>query len=633
MSIDNKIQSAEKRLLAAFESMADGIVITDIEEIISEVNIQTVKMLGYKSRRQLIGKEFFSLIIPPERKRAQKDMQQCLKKGPVNNEEYHLLRADKSTFPAEISTGFIKDAEGNPAGFVFVIRDITHRLQVEEGLREPEERYRLIVETAEEGIWIGDPHGRTLFVNQKMADMLGYTRDEMTGRIGLEFVEVGRKDRPPSGEQNLTGITSIHREYKFHCKDGGVIWTLVNASPLFDSKGKYIGNLMMHTDITERKLLEDALARSKDELERKVDERTAELSSVNKQLEYSQRQLNALFNYMAEGVVLLDIDGRLAKVNPAAAEILGVIPDEVEGKYYDEFIWQNKIILSNGRQLTRNELTLEKILNGQRNTVRTEEARLVMPGGSMRWLKINAAPLIDSENNIGGIIINFSDVTGEKILREEKEQFTKRLLAAQEEERKRISRELHDDTAQCLALLTLEMDALLQKEKQLPEEIVRHLQRLRQMAGNTLQEVRRFSHELRPSVLEDFGLAAALELIVSEFNAGTIEASFTVTGDEQRLPDETELVLFRIAQEALSNVRKHSRASTAAIKLAYTSRKVQLTVRDNGLGFDTAKKRAPSAKGGLGAIGMRERAQLVGATLKIESEIGKGTAVIVEVPV
>ena len=209
----------------------------------------------------------------------------------------------------------------------------------------------------------------------------------------------------------------------------------------------------------------------------------------------------------------------------------------------------------------------------------------------------------------------------------------KKLMQVQEDERKRISRELHDDTAQYLSLLTLELDSIVTKERQLHPETITHLQKLQGTARKALEEVRRFSHELRPTVLEDFGLAAALELIIGEFNTlGNIRVDFNVTGLEERLPNDIELALFRIVQEALSNIRKHSGAKSVEVVLHYTPKKVRLSVADDGVGFRIAQKRMANSTSGLGLVGMRERAQLIGATLRIKSRIGSGTTVAVEVP-
>ena len=215
----------------------------------------------------------------------------------------------------------------------------------------------------------------------------------------------------------------------------------------------------------------------------------------------------------------------------------------------------------------------------------------------------------------------------------ERKQYAKKLMDVQEEERKRISRDLHDDTAQYLSLLALELDTLIDKEKSLTPAAISRLENLRAAAGKALQEVRRFSHELRPSMLESLGLCAAVELLINEINAlGKICVSFDIDGSERRLTDETELVLFRITQEALSNIRKHSHATQAKVKIFYTSDSVRLSISDNGQGFDASQTKAPGTGGGLGLVGMKERAQLIGASFRLKTKIGTGTSISVIVP-
>ena len=177
------------------------------------------------------------------------------------------------------------------------------------------------------------------------------------------------------------------------------------------------------------------------------------------------------------------------------------------------------------------------------------------------------------------------------------------------------------------------MDALIQNQESLPPEVLSRLKKMQSTASKALQEVRRFSHELRPSVLEHFGLSAALELIVGEFNdvCNTV-LSFSISGSERRLPPETELALFRITQEAMNNIRKHSQAATGRIDLKFTRDKIKLSIIDNGKGFNTSRTGKPSAKGGLGMLGMRERAHLVGAVLKVKSQPDRGTVISVELP-
>ena len=205
---------------------------------------------------------------------------------------------------------------------------------------------------------------------------------------------------------------------------------------------------------------------------------------------------------------------------------------------------------------------------------------------------------------------------------------------AQEEERKRIARELHDDTAQCLAHLSLEIDALLSRRNQLPLEIYTRMKDLKTQIDDGLERLRRFCGDLRPEVLDRLGLLPALESLTEQTNADDkLEVEIEITGHERRLSPEVELALYRIAQEALHNVGKHAEADQAVISLKFQSSRVTLTIRDNGKGFQLPELLTDfAASGRLGLLGMQERARLAGGRLIVHSQPGKGSLLKVEVP-
>jgi two-component system sensor histidine kinase DegS len=229
--------------------------------------------------------------------------------------------------------------------------------------------------------------------------------------------------------------------------------------------------------------------------------------------------------------------------------------------------------------------------------------------------------------------------------------YIRQTAKAQEDERKRIARELHDDTTQALIDLSRRLDNLATSREQLSETAKRHFEEFQELIDSILRGVRRFSQDLRPSVLDDLGLLPALEWLTANLMEGNgIEAELKVYGDRRRMPSEAELVLFRIVQEALNNVRRHSQASRVVTvvefgesraspelvlsKVEGQSRRVRITVEDNGQGFELPARTGDLATTGkLGLIGMHERARLLDGTLTVRSEPGKGTTVTVDVPV
>ena len=227
------------------------------------------------------------------------------------------------------------------------------------------------------------------------------------------------------------------------------------------------------------------------------------------------------------------------------------------------------------------------------------------------------------------------DAAMEKQMRENLRFYLQQITKAQEEERKRIARELHDDTAQELVALSRKLDSFTSSTAHLPAKDISYLQELREQTDKILDGVRRFSQDLRPSILDDLGLVPALEWLTSDLtNHFGIAIGMGVLGSVYRFSSETELVLFRIAQEALRNVWKHSEASRAWITVEFDDDKTILTVTDNGKGFELPERIGDLASmGKLGLAGMQERAQLIGGSLTLQSEPGKGTTVTVEVPI
>jgi signal transduction histidine kinase len=213
-------------------------------------------------------------------------------------------------------------------------------------------------------------------------------------------------------------------------------------------------------------------------------------------------------------------------------------------------------------------------------------------------------------------------------------EMTTRVLSAQEEERKRIARELHDETAQSLSTLLITLDLY---EPLIPVDNGRlheGLERARELARRALDETRAISHDLRPTILDDVGLVAALQWYADEhkktFGVPVEVEIYNV--NEEHLTPENEIALFRIAQEALNNSGKYAGAAWARIALSFTEDTATLKVEDNGRGFNPANIASPSKESGLGLYGMRERATLLDGTLTIDSAPGHGTRIVVTMP-
>jgi signal transduction histidine kinase len=203
-----------------------------------------------------------------------------------------------------------------------------------------------------------------------------------------------------------------------------------------------------------------------------------------------------------------------------------------------------------------------------------------------------------------------------------------RVVTAQEAERRRLARELHDETGQALTSILLGLRAV--EEAHGEADMRDALASVRELVRSTLQDVRRLAVELRPSALDDFSLVPALERLTSSFATQTgIDVDLEATLPGARLPSEVETALYRLVQEALTNVVKHARASRVSVVLTRKGDAVSVVVEDDGVGFEAARARSE----GLGLVGMRERVALLGGRLAIESRPGAGTTFVAEVPV
>jgi signal transduction histidine kinase len=212
--------------------------------------------------------------------------------------------------------------------------------------------------------------------------------------------------------------------------------------------------------------------------------------------------------------------------------------------------------------------------------------------------------------------------------------YARRITQAQEAERKRIARELHDDTIQSLIALSRQLEVLATSDSALPESASERIQDLQVATGDIVKRVRRFSQDLRPSILDDLGLLPTLEELTAQLNRQDgLHAEFWVRGEERRFSSEVELTLFRIAQEALNNVRRHAKATKVVTVVELTDSAVKMSVQDNGTGFKVpVLTEHPATASKLGLIGMHERARLLGGLLLVDSAPGRGTKVTVDVP-
>jgi two-component system sensor histidine kinase UhpB len=214
---------------------------------------------------------------------------------------------------------------------------------------------------------------------------------------------------------------------------------------------------------------------------------------------------------------------------------------------------------------------------------------------------------------------------------EEMQQLSRQILQAQEDERYRLARELHDEAAQALTSLLVHL-RLLERAHD-PAEAQKRVQELRELTARALEDVRRVALDLRPTILDDLGLGPALEWRVDELNKhGGMQATVQVSGLDERLPNEMALALYRVAQESLSNASRHAQAEHVTVTLTRRPGQIVLQICDDGVGFDPSAPPEDADRHGLGLLGMRERMRMIGGELAINSGPGRGTQIRAQAP-
>jgi PAS domain S-box-containing protein len=589
------------------DSLSDGVFFLDREWNFIYINHRSAANIGYNPR-DLIG-------------------QNLLEKFPeifaAHEKYYRQAMTEQKTQYFELQ-GVLTDRQYGIAvyplsrGIAVYWHDITDRKLLEQKLSRERDGIKQLLDIAGVLILVLNPEGIVTLANPSVSETLGYKNQEIVGKNWFDdFLPPGTRKRVKIIFRKVMAgdfITSERVENPVLTKQGKEKIIDWHNSVIRDKQGKITGTLSSGFDVTEHKHTRDALKRAKNDLENKIQERTKELGE-------SEEKYRLLVENANEAVTVFQ-DGKIKFFNNQALEISGYSSEELAAKYFADLIYPDD-----------REMVVERYLKRFRkeNAPNSYEFRIIHKKGSTVWVNINAV-VITWEGNpaILGIL---ADITERKQMERVLREYAQRITQVQEEERKRIAFELHDDTAQYLSILKMQLNSLLNSEEITSPEVKKKLHFLEKDAERAFNDVRRYSHELRPGVLEHLGLLAALEQIAEDVNKlGQIRVEVTIEGEEFALSEEIKLGFFRIAQEAISNARKHSKASRADIHLDFRDKQVRMAVHDDGVGFDMQEvSHRTSLKGNLGLTSMNERAKLIGASLKIESQPGQGTTVTLEV--
>jgi PAS domain S-box-containing protein len=529
--------------------------------------------------------------------------------------------------------------DSEPARFAVSHENITAQKLADERVKQSEEWLRAVLEASRDGILVED--GETIFyVNSAYARMLGYNGpDELKGRHISEVISPCDAGRMLEyGRRRLAGeaVPSVY-EFKGRRKDGSAADLEASVSVSFVGGRPYITTAVR--DIAERKLAEEALRRARAELEQRVTARTAELALANETLKAEVEERRRVEETLRESEQRLRIalkTGRLGSWQLDLATLELEVSDTNKANFgFPEDVRpsQDDVLAAiHPEDRERVRKAFRRAVSGREDY--EAEYRVVWPDGATHWLISRGRCIYDAEGAPLRVVGVTMDITERRQAEEVHEELLRRLVSAQEEERRRISRELHDQLGQRMTAVIMGLKAL---NADSPGPAPTILPRLQELADEMARELHTLAWSLRPPALDDLGLHTAIYNYVEEWAERTcVTVDFQSTGieDSWRLPVEVETALYRIAQEALTNLFKHSGADRASLILERLGEHVVVMIEDNGRGFDAEAALRPSAKEHrLGLLGMRERAAMLGGSLSIESEPGAGTTVLVRIPV
>lgn len=504
-----------------------------------------------------------------------------------------------------------------PGSFVVIFDIVTARRQAESAARQWQHAFE------QSGIGIALTNiatGTVEVMNAAAERILGYTSDEVAGGPVSVFYSPAEWERRQEAVKRFNSESNhVQLECLLRRKDGSEFAALIDSTSVRDETGKVISNINVLQDLTALKRAE-----------------------ANRR--EGERMIRALLDSAPQGILAMNQEGRIVFVNRMAGAIFGYTGAELAGRPMESLIPQSagnphsahfsSFFSSPGSRRMGRGMTL----HAQRrdNTRFPVEVSLSFIEGT-NLAAGGVDPVSPHSARSGGFAVAFiSDISErerlETVAREHAQHIqalSASLLTSQEDERRRLSRELHDGLCQQLAFLAIKMGGLIAEP--LPDHVTRELRVLQARAARAAETARHLAHQLHPSSLDDLGLVISLQSLCEEFSAeNDIPVRFTKRDVPRSVSREIASCFFRIAQESLQNVVQHAGASYVAVDIASSEGVVILAVEDDGEGFDPEKVRG---RGSLGLTGMQERARLVNGTLRIFSRPRQGTRVEIEIPV
>ncbi len=509
-----------------------------------------------------------------------------------------------------------------------ISQDVSERRNTELALHESETRLRMVLSQTPAIVWTVDCDENVLSADGAGLQLVDMEHQDWRGKSLAEMYQSNDPEFPPlaahraallgeSGTYDQT-IAGIH----FHNR----------VEPLRDSSGKIVGALGVAVDVSARKQSEDDIRRARDELEQHVKDRTSELDAVNRNLRHdiAQRKLvekqlrdsEERFRIIAETVPVAVVitrrsDGLIRFANHRAGELVGLPRQALFSRQSSEFYYDPADRVAILDRLAQSEDMVETELQLKRN-----DGSPVMVNVSYQPITYDGDPAI-----LTGLIDITRRMDTEQALRSER-RLLKRLLDLHERDRQLISYEIHDGIVQDMTASLMFLESSRPPEDA-DASVVETFERGVKVLRESINEARRLINGLRPPVLEDEGVVAALEALIEDIrDTACMDIEFHSDVSFQRLAPALEMAIYRIVQEGLNNVWHHSRSKRARVDLVQQDDSIAIVVQDWGIGFDPTKV----SKRRYGLMGVRERARLLNGHASLDTKIGAGTTLRVELP-
>lgn len=564
----------------------------------------------------------------------------------VHNREYEIVNIDGNSKPVICSTTAFRNDKGEVQGGVEIFKDITELKKLQEEVVKREKKYRRIFEGGHDMIYISTPEGKILDINNGGVEMLGFSNKEEV--LALDSALAFYANPADRGKMvallNRDGSVK-DLEIQFVRTDGKPVHVLLSSRSYEDSNTGEIQYEGIIKDITKRK--ETA------ELIRKRNRELSILNSIAVAINYTM-DLDSLLKVTLERVqnVLTISQGGIFLIDRAAKKtILGAtqgLPDVKKGSsvelifkdlLLEEFLMGGVPKLTPEAFFPRFQACYESKDDG---ATLCFSCHLIISKGnpvgffgfvlpSDKILDHQEIHLVGSLGNfLGNAIENVQMIETIRQNRRDLRRLTEKLFQSQEDERRRLARELHDEAGQSLTAVKLGLDNLEQKISEKDGSTRNILSDTRKMLVRTSSEIRRMAYNLHPTLLTDLGLEPALKLYFKDIETHShLNIEFQMVGFTGRIEKDLETSLYRFSQEAMTNTLKHSGAELFKLKIIKSFPKLIFIAEDDGIGFD--EKKVCEDKRSLGLLGMRERAQLLGGTFNVRGRLGKGARIRIEI--